>query len=55
MRNKEEKQCNHFEDFEAFSLTASIFKYSSTSSIGVSSLLPIVLEVLFLDGALQGT
>ena len=30
MRNKEEKQSNHFEDFEAFSLVASIFKYSST-------------------------
>ena len=37
----------HFDDFEAFSLAASIFKYSSTSSTGVSSFLPIIPEVLF--------
>ena len=47
MRNKKEKQCNHFEDFEAFFLVASIFKYSSTSSTGVNSFLSIVSEVLF--------
>ena len=46
MRN-EEKQCNHFEDFEACALATSIFKYSSTSSTGISYFLPIVPEVLF--------
>ena len=45
MRDKEENQCNHFEDFEACALAAFIFKYSLTSSTGVSSFLSIVLEV----------
>ena len=33
--------------FEAFSLAASIIKYSSTSSTEVSSILLVALEVLF--------
>ena len=37
----------HVEAFEDFSLVASFFKYSSTSSSGVSSSFLIVLEVLF--------
>ena len=44
---KEQQEAGHFEDFEAFSFVASIFKYSSTSSTGVSSFFPIVLDVLF--------
>ena len=44
---REEKQgVGHFEDFEAFSLVASIFKYSSTSSTRVSSFFPFVLDAL---------
>ena len=46
MRDKEKKS-NHFLDFEVFSLAASIFKYSSTSSTRVSYFLPIALEILF--------
>ena len=46
-REKEKNQCNHFEDFEAYALAASIFKYFSTSSTGVRYFLPIVPEVLF--------
>ena len=42
---REEQQGN--EDFEAFSLAASIFKYYSTSSTGFSSFFPIVPDVLF--------
>ena len=37
----------HFLLFRAFSLTASILKYSSTSSNGVSSFFPVALGVLF--------
>ena len=33
----------HFLLLEAFSLATSIFKYSSTSSTGVSSLFPVAL------------
>ena len=40
--------------FEAFSLAASILKYSSTSSTGVSSFFPVALGILFWAGALQG-
>ena len=47
MRDKEENQCNHLEDFDYYALAASIFKYSSTSTIGVSFFLPIIPEVLF--------
>ena len=44
----------YFLFFEAFSLAASILKYSSTSSIGVHSFFPVALGVLFWVGALQG-
>ena len=37
----------HFEVFEDFSLVASFFKYSSTSSCAVSYLLLVVPKVLF--------
>ena len=40
---------------EAFSLAASILKYSSTSSTGVSSFFLVALGVLFWGGALQGS
>ena len=38
---------NHFLILEAFSLAASILKYSSTFSTRVSSFFPVVLGVLF--------
>ena len=44
---EEQQEAGHFEDFEVFSLAASIFKYSSTSSTRVSYFYPIVLEFLF--------
>ena len=37
----------HFLLLETFSLVASILKYYSTSSTGVSSLFPLALGVLF--------
>ena len=46
------KGFGHFQVFEDFSLAASFFKYSSTSSYRVSSLLLVVPEVLFRGGAL---
>ena len=50
-----EKQDNfYFLLLVAFSLVASILKYSSTSSTGVSSFFLISLGVLFWAGALQG-
>ena len=36
-------------------MAASILKYSSTSSTGVSSVFPVALGVLFWAGALQGS
>ena len=45
-----EQGVGHFEDFEAFeafSLAASNFKYSLTSSTEVSSFFPLVPDVLF--------
>ena len=50
-----EKQDNfYFLLLVAFSLAASILKYSSTSSTGVSSFFLVSLGVLFWAGALQG-
>ena len=40
---------------KAFSLAASILKYSSTSSTGVSSFFLVALGVLFWGGDLQGS
>ena len=50
----EEQNNFHFLFLAAFSLEASILKYSSTSSTGVSSFFLVPLEVLFWVGALQG-
>ena len=44
---EEQQEASHFEDFEAFSLVDSIFKYFSSLFIGDSSFLLIVPEVLF--------
>ena len=44
---RETRQCSFFFLFEAFSLAASILKYSSTSSTRVSSFFPVTLGVLF--------
>ena len=44
----------HFLLLKAFSLAASILKYSSTSSTEVSSFFSIASGALFLVGALQG-
>ena len=45
----------HFLLFEAFSLVASILKYSSTSFTEVSSFFSVALGVLFGTSALQGS
>ena len=50
----EEQDKFHFLLFPAFSLSASILKYSSTSSTGVSSFFFVTLEALVLAGSLQG-
>ena len=46
---------SYFLLLEAFSLAASILKYSSTSSTRVSSFFLVVLGVLFCVGSLQGS
>ena len=46
-KGRKNNRVSHFEDFKAFYLVASIFKYSSTSSIRVSSLFFIVPYVSF--------
>ena len=51
----EEQDDFHFLFITAFSLAASILKYSSTSSTGVSSLLFFTPGPLFLTGSLQGS
>ena len=48
-------RASYFLLLKAFSLAASILKYSSTSSIGVSSFFPVALGVLFWVGSLQGS
>ena len=45
----------HFLLLAAFSLAASILRYSSTSSTGVSSFFLVSLGVLFWAGAVQGS
>ena len=50
----EDKTIVHFLFLSAFSLAASILKYYSTSSIGVSSFSPYVLGILFLAISLHG-
>ena len=50
----EEQDNFHFLFIAAFSLAASILKYSSTSSTGVSSFFFFTLGALFLIGSLQG-
>ena len=50
----EEQDNFHFLPLVAFSLVASILKYSSTSSTWVSSFFLVSLGVLFWTGALQG-
>ena len=51
----EEQDDFHFLFITAFSLAASILKYSSTSSTGVSSFFFFTLGALFLTGSLQGS
>ena len=46
-REKRKEDNVHFLLFEAFSLVASILKYSSTSSTGVNSFFLVALGVLF--------
>ena len=46
---------SYFLFLESLSFAASILRYSSTSSTGVSSFFPNVLGVLFLALSLQGT
>ena len=51
----EEQDNFHFLLLAAFSLVASILKYSSTSSTGVSSFFFVTPGALFLAGSLQGS
>ena len=51
----EEQDNFHFLFIAAFSLAASILKYSFTSSIGVSSFFFFTSEALFLTCSLQGS
>ena len=47
VKERETRKCSFLFLFEAFSLAASILKYYSTSSTGVSYFFPIALGVLF--------
>ena len=51
----EEQDDFHFLFIAAFSLAASILKYSSTSSTKVSSFFFFIPRALFLTGSLQGS